>query len=182
MMPWLRVFWVRRESPRHCADGASVPVVFFVVVDSGDLLHVGLRQGEVEDVEVVAEVLRAAAARHGDDAALQVPAQDDLRRTFAVSLRDAVDGCIAEHRGGVPPPSERIPGFDGDAAVADGFDVASVLIIGVDFILHERRRAVDAGQEVAEGVLVVVRRPLQNITSVITSLSRNSLKFSRCIH
>ena len=65
--------------------------MFFVTVEGGDLLHVGLRQGEVEDVEVVAEVLRAGAARHGDDAALQVPAQDDLRRALAVSLRDALD-------------------------------------------------------------------------------------------
>ena len=53
-------------------------------------------------------------ARTGDDchAVLQVPAQDDLCRGFAVRLGNLFDGFVAEHRLCIASAAEGIPPLD----------------------------------------------------------------------
>src|SRR5215813_2269420 len=59
------------------------------------LLHVRVRQREVEHVEIVLKVLGIGRAWNRDDALLDQIAQRDLRRAFAVRLPDALQYRIA---------------------------------------------------------------------------------------
>lgn len=53
-----------------------IPLLF---VHRRDVVHVVLRQLEIEQIDVRADVLRVARARNHDVAELRVPAQDNLR-------------------------------------------------------------------------------------------------------
>src|SRR5699024_10058525 len=58
------------------------------LLDRGDALHLLLSELEAEHVRVAADALRLGAARDHDIAALDVPADDDLRDRHAVGVRD----------------------------------------------------------------------------------------------
>src|SRR4051794_3089678 len=53
--------------------------------------HLAIVQSEVEDGQVLADALRTHRLGDHDDTALQVPAQDDLRRCPGVRRRDGLD-------------------------------------------------------------------------------------------
>lgn len=54
-------------------------VIPFLSVHRRDVVHVVLRQLEIKQVDVRADVLRIARARNHDVAELRVPTQDNLR-------------------------------------------------------------------------------------------------------
>ena len=59
-------------------------IVTLILVQRGNLLHFLVRQGEVVNIEVVADVIRILGAGDDDVARLHVPAQDDLGITLTV--------------------------------------------------------------------------------------------------
>src|SRR6202012_3818628 len=86
--------WPRSDAPVGVAvrgDAAGCAVI--ETLDRRDLL---VGQIEVEDVEVLGHPLRPGGLRDRDDAALHVPAQDDLRDALAVLAGDRRDRRVAE--------------------------------------------------------------------------------------
>lgn len=63
-------------------------------VDAG---HVSVVQFEVEDVEVVPNALRVDRLGDGDEAALEVSAQDDLDHALFVLARELLQGGVGEN-------------------------------------------------------------------------------------
>ena len=54
--------------------------MFFVAIQGCDLVHFVVCEGEAEEVEIFTNMGWVAGAGDDDDAALQIPAQDDLGR------------------------------------------------------------------------------------------------------
>ena len=54
--------------------------MFFVAIQGSDLVHFVVCEGEAEEVEIFTNMVWIAGAGDDDDAALQIPAQDDLGR------------------------------------------------------------------------------------------------------
>ena len=87
--------------------GVVVLVGTEVLVEGVDGAHVLGLELEGEDLEVLGKVV-GLGARDGDEAALDDPAKDDLRRGLLVALGEALDDGIA-HDVDVALP-ERSPG------------------------------------------------------------------------
>ena len=106
---------MRRDTPRTIARVDRI--------DCGDL---GIRQREIDDVDVLGQPLTSHRLREHDVALIEVPAQHDLRRGLAMGSRRVRDSGDREQV--VLALSERTPGFDPDAASECPLDNLALLI------------------------------------------------------
>ena len=88
-----------------------------------------------------------------------MPAKDDLRGRFAEALPNPRDRRVSEDRLRPAAPSERVPALHGDPFALNERNDLTLLIEGVNFVLHERRARAHLGKEVRELLHVPVREP-----------------------
>src|SRR6188472_459724 len=85
-----------RPGSVHLVGVRADPTAAVARVERIDRTHLRIRQGEVEDVEVLLEALAAHRLGEHDEALLQVPAQHDLGRSLLVGGRRILDRGDAE--------------------------------------------------------------------------------------
>ena len=73
----------------------SVPVVLFAAIQRGDLLHFLLCQLKAKQIQVLPDVIRVRGTGNHHHAALQIPAEDDLRAALWYSPVRPGDTSIA---------------------------------------------------------------------------------------
>src|SRR4051812_44673017 len=95
------------------------------------LLHLRVRQREIEQVEIFLQVFGIGGARNRDDVLLHQIAQRDLRRTLAVRLSDALQHGVA----GRGAARDWAIGRDGKAVAAAGLDHLGAVDEGMDLDL-----------------------------------------------
>lgn len=101
-----------------------------------DALHVLGRQLEVEDVVVLGDVGGVRRAGDGDDAALQVPAQDDLIGGSLVGLCDVLDDLVLrECLDARTATAQWEPCFEDGAELGDVGLYAAALVVGMRLVL-----------------------------------------------
>ena len=88
---------------------SSIPVVLFVPVKLPDLFHLIVRQFKTEQVEVFPDMISIARTGDHDDAALQIPAKDDLRGRYFVGFRNGFDRFVPQQIGSITSSPQRIP-------------------------------------------------------------------------
>ena len=119
-----------------------------VALQGVDALHVVGSQGEVEDVVVLGDVGGIRRAGDGDDAALQVPAQDDLIGGLLVGLCDVPDDFVlGEGADARAATAQREPGFEDGAEFGHVGLHAAALVVGVrlvDVVFFRRDSAIQA--------------------------------------
>ena len=82
----------------------SVPVVFLSAIQSGDLLHLLIAEFETKQVKILPDMLRVGGAGDCNNAALEIPTEDDLCGGHAMCLKEIPHNTAA--RLAVPfPPS-----------------------------------------------------------------------------
>src|SRR5699024_7320739 len=105
------------------------------LLDRGDTLHLFLSQLETEHIRVAADALRLGATRDHHVAALDVPADDDLRDTHPVGVRDGLEGRAIQ----VLSLLQRGPGLGQDAALGVLCTQLILVETGVDLdLVHGR--------------------------------------------
>ena len=77
-------------------------------IQSCDLLHLLIAEFETKQVKILADMLRVGGARNDHDAALQVPAQDDLNSGHAMRLSNRLDCFIPKQIGSIASAAQRI--------------------------------------------------------------------------
>ena len=121
--------------------------MLFVPVKLRDHLHLCFGQRKIENRNVLADMRRIARARNDDHTVLQVPPQDHLRRGLAVRCCNPANHRITEQCAGLAAPAQWVPGLHCNAKPLYMPHHRTVLIIGVDLILDQRRLHRDLRQE-----------------------------------
>ena len=114
--------------------------MFLVPVECVDACHFLRSQLEVEHGDIL--FLVVGIARTGDDchAMLQVPAQDDLCRGFAVRFGYLLKSFVAEHCLCIASAAEGIPPLYDNAVAVHKFPHLFLLIIGMNLVLSPDNR------------------------------------------
>mmetsp|Transcript_99545 Transcript_99545/g.310711 ORF Transcript_99545/g.310711 Transcript_99545/m.310711 type:complete len:261 (-) Transcript_99545:180-962(-) len=90
--------------------------------------HLGVREGETEQVGVLLLVLRGGGLEGQHVAVLEDPLESNLVNAHAMFCSDALDGLVACNVAAVACPSQRGIGLDGDVVgLAEGYGVVVVL-------------------------------------------------------
>ena len=124
-------------------------------VERGDRDHVRLVELEVEEREVLLDPAAVDRLREDDVAALDVPAEGDLRRTAAEPLGDPADDRVVGHL----PAGDRRPGLGDDLVV--GVERAELVLDEerADLDLVHRGSHLGGAEEVAQVVGLEVGDP-----------------------
>ena len=115
----------------------------FALIQGGDGGHLVLGELKAEDVEILRDPRWRGGLREEDDAILQVPADDDLRRADIVR-RSGVGDLGGLQNIALPLP-QRPPCLDSDGVGAESIQLAPALQVRVEFDLIDRR--LDVGLE-----------------------------------
>ena len=102
-----------------------------------DLLHLLIGQGEVKDIIVFSDVLGIGRTRNGDNAALQVPAQEDLIGALSVCRRDFLDDVqTVQGTDAATASAQREPGFQDGSERGDVCLYVLALTVGMGFMIR----------------------------------------------
>ena len=82
-------------------------------------------------------MLRVEGAGDCNNAALEIPAEDDLCRGHAMRLGNRTDCLIPKQIGSIAPAAQRIPALDDDALALDERHHILLLIVRMDLVLHQ---------------------------------------------
>ena len=115
-------------------------------IERGDLLHILVGERKVEYVEVFRHSLDVRRFGNDDDAALNVPAENDLRDRFAVFCADLCKDGVGEQTS--PTFAEGRPRLVDDAVLVHPFVRNFLLIVRVRFHLIDHRLYAREGADV----------------------------------
>src|SRR5579875_186989 len=140
-------------SARDVVERVGVRARALVLVQRRDVGHVGVGELEVEELEVLLHALAGDRLREDDVAALDVPAEGDLRGRALEPVRDADEHRILQH----VALRDRRPRLGGDAVLP--VEVPHVVLrqVRVDLDLVGGRDHGRLGEEPVEVVLLEVR-------------------------
>ena len=140
---------VRREGREEVLDLRRALEDRLALVESVDLRHLLVRQLEIEQVEVLSDMRRGLGA--GDDrvSQLHVPAEDDLSRGLAVSLRNLCDDGFTHDRG-VAAPAQRVPRLQRDVVLPQERLEFGLREVGVALDLDKRGLDLGLAEETSE--------------------------------
>ena len=130
-------------------------VVADALVERGDGGHVGVREREVEDGEVVVDVVHVAAAGNHGEAHLHVPAQHDLGGGAPGAGGDVREDGLPQQR--LVAVAERIPAHEADAEGVERPAQLALREVGVRLDLHELRDGLPLRRELLQIAALEVR-------------------------
>ena len=136
-----------------------VPIVFFIPVKGVDLRHLLVGQYKVIQLSVFLDVIRIAGAGDDRHTLLQIPPEDHLSGGRSMGLRNSGDYSIAQQVCRMALAPKGIPSLHYNAQVLDIGDHIVLLIVGVNFILHQRRDNGHLGQKFLQLLDIPVGQP-----------------------
>ena len=110
-------------------------IVTLALIQLCDFLHLFLRQGEIEDIQIVPDVVHVLAAGDDREAHLRVPAEDHLRGRLIILFAERGKDRFFDQ--GPVAVAQRIPAHQFDAVLIKRFAELLLCEIGVRFHLNK---------------------------------------------